>query len=416
MSLITASAAKAETIARDQWWKNCTNYSLTDRCIESIEYFDEKTQQWLKATAEKNPVYHEGPITDDDRRNYASGVNEKSQLCGYGNQLNLDTCYRIPGAATDGTEQILQTVVYGEVEDLKLSFEATNGPVLFVRPRYKDLLYGVSENSLWRMTVVSDSFGQDAGIARAQMKDPALDVFKGADGHWRVQASGRVQSIYGMEAWEPSMPTCDDALKSKNEFVSNDLRRPFSINVSRYKYEYEKLKGSPPAGVFITNNGGCFSRLDFDQTNRIISVAVGGPHFDTAGKEIEGWVEASIRGDVIRKAFNAEPKTMNQAIIEVVYSDGQTQNATSSTKYIPATDKVEIRAYGFHYSQPTLKMKLQPVEEMPAPKPAPSTSLPSIKSGIASNAIKTISCVKGKTVKKVSGPAPKCPSGYAIKK
>lgn len=416
---LSTTVAHAESATPDQWWKNCANYSLTDRCIESIEYFDEKTQQWIKATAEKNPVYHEGPITDEDRQKYASGVNERSELCGYGHQLNFDTCYRIPGAATDGGEQILQSVVYGGTEELKLSFEATNGPVLYVRPRYGDSLYGVRENSLWRMTVISDLFGQDAGIARAQMKDPTLDVFKGSDGRWRVQASGRVQSIYGLEAWEPSMPTCDDALKSKNEFKSNDVRRPFSINVARYQYEYEKLKGSPPAGVFITNNGGCFSRLDFDQTNRIISVAVGGPHFDTDGKEIEGWVEASIRGDVIRKAFNAEPKTMNQAIIEVVYSDGQTQNATSSTKYIPATDKVEIRAYGFHYSQPTLKMKLQPVEEMPAPKPAPSMSsmpAPTTKSSTNTNGVKTISCIRGKTVKKVSGANPKCPTGYKLKK
>ena len=416
ISLFTASTTNAESVTPDKWWKNCANYGLTDNCVESIEYFDESAKVWIKATAEKNPVYHEGLINDDDRQKYASGTNYDSNLCGYGRQLGLDTCYRVPGVATDGGEQILGTTVYGAEEEVKLSFEATNGPVLFVRPRYGDSLYGVRENSLWRMTILSDLFGQDAGIARAQMKDPTLDVFKGTDGHWRIQASGRVQSIYGMEAWEPSMPTCDDALKSKNEFKSNDVRRPFSINVARYKYEYEKLKGSPPAGVFITNNGGCFSRLDFDQTNRIISVTVGGPHFDTNGNVIEGWVEASIRGDVIRKAFNAEPKTMNQAIIEVVYSDGQTQSATSSTKYIPATDKVEIRAYGFHYSQPTLKMKLQPVEEMPAPKPAPSmapTAAPMQKPATIS---KTISCIKGKTIKKVSGTNPKCPIGYKVKK
>jgi hypothetical protein len=30
--------------------------------------------------------------------------------------------------------------------------------------------------------------------------------------------------------------------------------------------------------------------------------------------------------------------------------------------------------------------------------------------------VKTITCIKGKTVKKLAGTAPKCPSGYKLKK
>lgn len=397
---LASRPATAEVQPAENWWRNCANYNLTDRCIESVEYFDDASGRWIKATAEKNPLYHPSEITDEDRQNYASGENERSEKCGYGRQLNLDTCYRVPGAAIDGGEQILQTVVYGERDDLKLSFEATNGPVIFTRVRWGDPMYGVRENSLWRMTVISDLFGQDAGVAYAQMKEPTMDVFKGSDGHWRLQVSGRVQSLYSLEAWEQGMPTCEEALKSKNEFKANELRRPFSINVARYKYEYEKLKGSPPAGVFITNNGGCFSRLSFDNREGIIYVAVGSPHFDTEGRVIEGWVEASIRGDVVRKAFNLDPKSMNKASIEVTYSDGTSQSATSTTKYVAATDKVEIRAYGFHYSQPTVKMRLKPLTK--------STG----SSKNSGGAKPTYTCVKGKIVKTFVG---KCPTGYKRK-
>lgn len=397
-SSISAVPAAGEVQAPENWYKNCANYGLQDHCIESVEYFDETTQTWVKAIAEKNPVYHEGPITDEDRQKYASGENYVSDKCGYGAQLGLDTCYRVPGAAKDGSTQTLHTVVYGETEDLKMSFEATDGPETFIRARYGDTLWLARDNSLWRMTVVSDLFAQDAGIAQAEMKEPAFDVFKGADGHWRIQASGRIQSIYTLESWEPSMPTCDDAIKSRNDYKANEVRRPFSINIGRYKYEYEKLKGSPPAGVFITSNGGCRARLSVDPTSRLITVAAAGPHFDTNGNVIDGWVEASIRGDVIRKAFNAEPKTMNQAIVEVTYTDGTSQNATSNTKYDAATDKVEIRAYGFHYSAPTVKLRLQPAS---TPVPAkPKAGKP------------TYTCVKGKTVKKFVG---KCPAGWKKK-
>lgn len=397
-SSILVSPSSAEVVSKGEWWRNCEVWNLTDNCVESIEYFDDSTSKWIKASVERNPHFKDGEITDEDRRDFASGENYLSDKCGYGQLLTPDTCYRIPGAAADGTEQIVETVVYGEKEELKLSFEPRNGPDPFVRARHGDLKYLLRDNSLWRLTVISDSFGIDAGIARAQMKEPSIDVFKGADGHWRVQASGRIQSINTVEAWEPTQPTCEDALKGKNEFKANELNRSFSLNVARYKYEYEKLKGSPPAGVFITNNGGCFSSLAFDTNARIISVSVGGPHFDVLGQEIEGWVEASIRGDVIRKAFNAEPKTMNQAIIEVSYSDGTSKAATSTTKYIASTDKVEIRAYGFTYSKPTVNIKLQPVEQTVRPTKAPVTK---------------VTCVKGKTTKKFTGS--KCPTGWKRK-
>jgi hypothetical protein len=95
-------------------------------------------------------------------------------------------------------------------------------------------------NSKWRVTIVSDLFGNDAGIATAQMKDPSFEVLKGSDGKTRIRAEGRVQEIYTLEPRNPGDPSCDDIVGKSNEFTSNRYETNFSINISRYQYEYEK--------------------------------------------------------------------------------------------------------------------------------------------------------------------------------
>jgi hypothetical protein len=143
---------------------------------------------------------------------------------------------------------------------------------------------------------------------------------------------------------------------------------------------------------------------------------------------IIGWVEASIRGDMVRKVFKLEPKTMNQAIIEVTSADGTQQNATYNTRYLSATDVVEIRAFGYNFSSKTIKIKLPSPSATPSATPSPTptsaTSTTSINQTSPSSKQtttnptgvkpkqKTLICKKGKLVKKIVGSNPKCPAGY----
>ncbi len=68
---------------------------------------------------------------------------------------------------------------------------------------------------------------------------------------------------------------------------------------------------------------------------------------------------------------------------------------------------LKLAAYGFTYSEKVLSVKLS--QEAPAATPS-STSKPSVAKKT------TITCVKGKTTKKVTAVAPKCPSGFKVKK
>ncbi|MFM8842011.1 MAG: hypothetical protein ACKOFU_04770 [Actinomycetota bacterium] len=397
-TLVIPTHSTAETVEQSRWWRNGGLWQLTDNCVESIEFFNETSQKWELTLPEKNPDWVPNWVISEEYRQTRNKIDPVLGQCGHGESIGSADCYLAKGAGSKGEDLLLQTIVYGESEEVKLNFTAFNGQISYVRPVIGDRLFLLPPNSRWRMTVISELFANDAGIARAQMKEPNIEVFKGSDGKSRIRAEGRVQEIFTIEPNKSGDPSCDDVINTENDYTANRYATNFSINVSRYKYEYEKLKGSPPAGVFITENGGCFSRLEFDTERRIITVAVGAPHFDINGKVIEGWVQASIRGDVIRKAFNAEPKTMNEALIQVSYADGTSKQATSSTKYIAESDKVEIRAYGFTFSAPTIKMTLRPLVSK------------ATKKGFSS-----ITCVKGKIKKTFTAKAPAkpaCPKGW----
>jgi len=142
--------------------------------------------------------------------------------------------------------------------------------------------------------------------------------------------------------------------------------------------------------------------VQYDKEQGVITVPMSGPHFLFDRKTLnKGWMEVSIKGDVIRKAFNLEPKNAGQvAKVEISYVEGKTDTASYATRYIPDLDTFEIRAYNFGFSAPTLRLKMRQATSIQSTsKKAPSK-------------ITSITCVKGKNIKTIKGNSPKCPSGY----
>jgi len=91
------------------------------------------------------------------------------------------------------------------------------------------------------------------------------------------------------------------------------------------------------------------------------------------------------------------------ATVSVLSESGEAKIATSSVKM--DDDFVRFQATGFTFSKPTLQVKLTQVKPVSA---MPSKSAPALKSS-------TITCIKGKTTKKVTAMNPKCPVGYKKK-
>ena len=153
----------------------------------------------------------------------------------------------------------------------------------------------------------------------------------------------------------------------------------------------------------------------FDSINGSLNYKVTSPHFDSEGDVATGNYDLLMRADVARciyKFSNAPIK----GTVEITSDDGNNKIATTSVN--ENNGWLHMSANNFTFSSPTIKVKLS--QDAPAkvtnqsgavaPTPIQPTTVEKSKT-----LSKTITCIKGKNAKKVSGVNPKCPTGYKLK-
>lgn len=109
-------------------------------------------------------------------------------------------------------------------------------------------------------------------------------------------------------------------------------------------------------------------------------------HYLPSGEPFKGTFNLLMRSDAARCAWNL-PRAPVTATIEVTSEDGEEQVATTAV-----SDRggwLKLAASGFGFSRPTITAKITTTAKK-----------------------KTIVCKKGKKTKKVTGYAPRCPSGW----
>jgi len=149
--------------------------------------------------------------------------------------------------------------------------------------------------------------------------------------------------------------------------------------------------------VMGTNGWWCQLGIEWDAKERQLVVNVAAPHYYPDGSVVDGWLELKIRGRLAREWWGISPQeATGYAKVEVVYRDGTSKTATVSANYITDKDWIDLRAYGFTYSNPAVKISMA----------KPEAVKPTTKAVTA----KKITCVKGTTIKKVS--AKTCPKGF----
>ena len=131
---------------------------------------------------------------------------------------------------------------------------------------------------------------------------------------------------------------------------------------------------------------------EFDKTEGFLNYKVASPHYMSSGDVFKGSYDLAMRSDVARCIYGFS-KAPVSAKVSVVSADGTPQVAT--TVFSENDGWVYLKARNFEFSSPSVRVKLE--QESAAVKKT------------------TITCVKGKLVKKVTGTAPKCPSGYKKK-
>jgi hypothetical protein len=135
----------------------------------------------------------------------------------------------------------------------------------------------------------------------------------------------------------------------------------------------------------------------WNPSTKSLDFAIQSPHLKASGAANLGFFKLWTTDEFVNCKWPGNTLTSSPKLeVRIVSEDGESQVATSEVSH--KDGKIFVSASGFHYSAPTIK--LIPVSPPAAPKAK----------------VKTITCQKGKAVKKVSGTAPKCPSGYKREK
>lgn len=130
---------------------------------------------------------------------------------------------------------------------------------------------------------------------------------------------------------------------------------------------------------------------------------VAGVHSKPDGTDFKGVYDLVIDSAAARCLYKYSAAPIS-ATVSVTSSTGGEQSV--ATTIVNERDGwFHLGAYGFGFSSPTLKVKL--TQEAPAPT-ASQTPAPTVKPVVK----KSITCIKGKTTKKIIGANPKCPNGY----
>lgn len=161
----------------------------------------------------------------------------------------------------------------------------------------------------------------------------------------------------------------------------------------------------------------------WDAENMSMVYAVASPHYEQDGStQTQGTYGITLRADIMQCLFNVATLP-DAATVSIVYdSSGNQTNISALIK--KNSNWVYVNVAGFHFSSPKLRIKLE-TKSVPSaePKPTPTPSETPIPTASATSkptqAIVqkkvTISCVKGKVVKKVSALNPQCPTGFKKK-
>jgi len=259
----------------------------------------------------------------------------------------------------------------------------------------------------------------DFTIPNAQIPESVRkEIF--ADVDWGIQGDVRgskVQTMLNglsnpqtMQIMNDMLPTIGDKATKTTQYWSyralNTWKNP----------EVEKCtKSKDELGGVVTTNALTYGDgpPTFNSATGSLEYKVASPHFEASGAVASGTYDLAINSVVARCIYGFSTAPI-QAEISITSSDGEKKVATTIVN--EKNGWLYLSAKGFTFSSPTINVKLSQEKVVAAPTPTP-TPTPSAAPSVAPVAKKsvTITCVKGKTTKKVSGESPKCPAGYKKK-
>lgn len=370
-------------------WLACrSDYQLTD-CIESVN--------WLKEDGSKVAgtwVAKEGFTFEKFNQTWATSSDGQS-LQYFKEPVHQMGHFTFEGLVTPCKDNAIVV----DARPTRYGFQVNAAPTC-------DAFYKTKFEERFEISVKSKSLKGYVGGVSSNGKNPEIAFTEsGSDQTLTMKLN------FAYIAWNnSSVPGEFINVCEKNEYKASEAGWGLWSTIFWVKQMSDPLLAINPGDMIAGTNGwNCGGNMYWDPKEVALVMSVGAPHYDLDGTVIAGWYEGAIRGRYITSRFGIKPQmAAGSARLEVVYTSGEIKLATITAKYDPVTDWLYLNGYGFSYSAPKLMVKFaKPVEEVkPVTEIAPTKVTP-LK--------KTITCVKGKTVKKVTAVKPACPTGFKKK-
>ena len=209
------------------------------------------------------------------------------------------------------------------------------------------------------------------------------------------------RAIDEMNAWLPVLS--DKAFNMKTLWQFATIRSPMPPEVAACD-KSGGVVGTVGTNASVYSDG----PPSFDKTDGAMSYTVGAPHFDSKGSVFGGYYQLILRADVARCMYGFTNAPIS-AKVAVASSDGTPRVAVTTLN--EKNGWLSLTATGFEFSTPKIAVQLKQEAVKPAVTPSPTQSA----APIAAPKTLTITCIKGKITKKVSGAKPICPTGYKKK-
>jgi hypothetical protein len=275
--------------------------------------------------------------------------------------------------------------------DLSVSAGATNVPMVYQNAAWDSLPSQVK--NLWVDCFKDMRLCGEYGFYRGMPEPPKFDTLNTLAGQAQINVLQYINPFgeIPLNIMSAISPLIND--KSNAQSSTWSVRTLSSLEMKGADY---CITGTPGIKGIVTTNSVTYSAGPPEFKDGYLNYKVSSPHFTPDGTTpFKGNYSLVMRSDVARCLYGFTNAPIS-ATISVVSSEGTNDVATSITG--EKNGWISLSANNFQFSSPEIKVKF--------------TQTPS-KVKNSGSTPRTITCTKGKVVKKVTGAKPVCPKGYS---
>jgi hypothetical protein len=230
--------------------------------------------------------------------------------------------------------------------------------------------------------------------------------FGGGNGVSSMESAGRNQSsdqmVDDLNLWLPIIK--DTASATPTYWMVRTIANPGNNGC---------YKDGAVNGVVTTNATAYTSGAPiFNPQTQTLDYRVASPHYDAKGGVNIGRYNLQINADVARCLYGFSNAPVS-ASVSIISSNGENQVATTTLS--EKNGWLYLSAAGFTYSSPTVRVKLSQAKAVDAAPTPTQQPMPAQAKTVQNLKRKTIYCVKGSRILKITDSAPRCPAGFKLK-